>query len=222
MLENRGSANKGLTLDRPNVDQRRRTGHKTYVSGVANIRNGKRLLDMTVVVLFIVVLLTNYLEGVIGETRSPRVVETRLGKLRGFIRPLPNKSLRPVEVFLGVPYATPPTGSNRFSPTRSPNPWDGEREARQYGPVCPQLLPDLSSPTVPRERLVSARRLANHLTNQAEDCLYLNVYVPSQGRYSFLLSCSIIPSHFRRKYYFKTIFDVHYKKFLPSNSKNNC
>ncbi|XP_068222391.1 neuroligin-4, Y-linked-like [Palaemon carinicauda] len=119
-----------------------------------------------------------------GETRSPRVVTTKYGKLRGSIRPLPNKHLRPVEVFLGVPYATPPTGSNRFSPTRTPSPWAGEKEADQYGPVCPQHLPELwddddAEASMPRSRLMHLRRLANYLTHQAEDCLYLNVYVPS-------------------------------------------
>lgn len=119
---------------------------------------------------------------VTGETRSPRVVDTRQGKLRGIIRPLANKSLRPVEVFLGVPYAAPPTGSNRFSPTRAPGPWDGERQANQHGPVCPQIIPDLISSTAPKERLRGLRKLTNYLKNQAEDCLYLNVYVPSQGK----------------------------------------
>lgn len=148
-------------------------------------RSRRRSLDpptMAVALLLLVII-----SGVAGEARSPRVVETRQGKLRGIIRPLANKALRPVEVFLGVPYATPPIGSNRFSPTRAPGPWDGEREARQYGPVCPQLLPHLTSPSVPTERLLSARKLANHLTNQAEDCLYLNVFVPSQGETYLLL-----------------------------------
>ncbi|CAL4082806.1 unnamed protein product, partial [Meganyctiphanes norvegica] len=119
--------------------------------------------------------------GAGGETRSPRVVTTKYGKLRGSIKPLPNKHLRPVEVFLGVPYATPPTGSNRFSPTRTPSPWAGERVADQYGPVCPQRFPDNwdDATTPPKKRREQLKRLGNYLTHQAEDCLYLNVYVPS-------------------------------------------
>lgn len=43
-----------------------------------------------------------------------RIVQTRYGRLQGLILPLENyKFLKPVEVFLGVPYATPPTKSNR-------------------------------------------------------------------------------------------------------------
>lgn len=45
---------------------------------------------------------------------SNRIVETRYGKLQGYMIPMDqHKFLRPVEVFLGVPYATPPVGSNR-------------------------------------------------------------------------------------------------------------
>lgn len=43
-----------------------------------------------------------------------RIVQTRYGRLHGLILPLDNfRFLRSVEVFLGVPYATPPTKQNR-------------------------------------------------------------------------------------------------------------
>lgn len=51
--------------------------------------------------------------------------------------------LRPVEVFLGVPYATPPVGSLRFMPPVTPTHWRGVRLANKFGPVCPQRLPDM-------------------------------------------------------------------------------
>lgn len=143
---------------------------------------GRRLSAAGVAAVVAVALLTAA-GGAGGENRSPRVVTTKYGKLRGAIRSLPGKDLRSVEVFLGVPYATPPTGSNRFSPTRTPDPWKDERLADQYGPVCPQHLPELWGPreeaAMPRPRLLHLRRLANYLTHQAEDCLYLNIYVPS-------------------------------------------
>lgn len=45
---------------------------------------------------------------------SNRIVQTRYGRLQGLILPLDNyKFLRPIEAFLGVPYATPPVQSNR-------------------------------------------------------------------------------------------------------------
>lgn len=45
---------------------------------------------------------------------STRIVQTRYGRLQGLILPLDSyKFLRPIEAFLGVPYATPPIQSNR-------------------------------------------------------------------------------------------------------------
>jgi hypothetical protein len=45
-----------------------------------------------------------------------RVIGTRYGKLQGVILPMDqHKYLKPVEAYLGVPYATPPTGSNRYN-----------------------------------------------------------------------------------------------------------
>lgn len=43
-----------------------------------------------------------------------RIIQTRYGRLQGLILPLDSyKFLRPIEAFLGVPYATPPIQSNR-------------------------------------------------------------------------------------------------------------
>ncbi|GAB0086574.1 COesterase domain-containing protein [Sergentomyia squamirostris] len=44
---------------------------------------------------------------------SSRIVQTRNGRLQGIILPLDTfKFLKPIEAFLGVPYATPPVKSN--------------------------------------------------------------------------------------------------------------
>lgn len=94
--------------------------------------------------LFILVLLQEFSVIFCGNVpiMSTRIVETRYGKLQGMIYPMDHtKHLKPVEVFLGIPYATPPIRSNRFSPTRTPSPWEGVRVADKLGPVCPQKLP---------------------------------------------------------------------------------
>lgn len=45
---------------------------------------------------------------------SSRIVQTKYGKLQGFVLAMDeHRYLSPLEVFLGVPYATPPVGSNR-------------------------------------------------------------------------------------------------------------
>lgn len=131
------------------------------------------------IVLLYVLSLTN-LSG--GKTLT-RIVQTKYGRLQGFLRPLPSP-LKPIEVFLGVPYATPPIGNNRFSPTRTPSPWSGVRMADAFSPACPQHLPRLDNETLenmPRQRLELIRRLFPLLKNYSEDCLFLNIYAPVQG-----------------------------------------
>ncbi|XP_052870049.1 neuroligin-1 [Anopheles cruzii] len=113
-----------------------------------------------------------------------RIVQTRYGRLQGLVLPLEGyKFLKPIEAFLGVPYATPPTKMNRFSPTRTPSPWDGIRIADKFSPVCPQRLPSVNNETaaldkMPKGRLEYLKRLLPFLQNQSEDCLYLNVFAP--------------------------------------------
>ncbi|KAL7035670.1 hypothetical protein ACKWTF_008499 [Chironomus riparius] len=113
-----------------------------------------------------------------------RIVQTRFGRLQGIVLPLDNfKFLKPVEAFLAVPYATPPTKSNRFGPTRTPSPWDGIRKSDKFSAVCPQRLPEIQNEQealkkMPKGRLEYLKRLLPFLQNQSEDCLYLNVFSP--------------------------------------------
>ncbi|KAM3955841.1 LOW QUALITY PROTEIN: neuroligin-4, Y-linked [Aphomia sociella] len=117
---------------------------------------------------------------------SSRIVQTKYGKLQGIVLGMDeHRYLSPLEVFLGVPYATPPVGSNRFSPTRTPSPWDGVRVSDRPGPACPQKLPDLNDERtilekMPKGRLEYMKRLMPYLKNQSEDCLYLNIFAPLQ------------------------------------------
>jgi para-nitrobenzyl esterase len=84
-----------------------------------------------------------------GET-----VATSGGSLRG---------ARSDEVltFLGIPYAEPPTGKNRFRPSVPAAPWSGVKSADAYGPACMQLDLVTGKPT------------------GSEDCLTLNVWTPA-------------------------------------------
>jgi carboxylesterase type B len=44
-----------------------------------------------------------------------------------------------IQVYVGIPYASPPIKSHRFGPTQTPVPWDGIRDAIKPGFVCPQV-----------------------------------------------------------------------------------
>ncbi len=76
---------------------------------------------------------------------------------------------RDIRVFKGLPFAAPPTGERRFAPPADPSSWSGVRKATQFGAACPQHEA--------RDAFVWSR---GDFT-ASEDCLYLNVWAPSQA-----------------------------------------
>ncbi|XP_059483382.1 neuroligin-2-like isoform X2 [Neocloeon triangulifer] len=117
---------------------------------------------------------------------SARVVKTKYGQVRG-VQIQPNsRQMEAVDAFLGIPFASPPTGSGRFRFPKAPAKWSGVWTAEKFGAVCPQRLPDLANESatlelMPPGRLNQVKRLAPLLSNQSEDCLNLNLYVPGTG-----------------------------------------
>lgn len=109
-----------------------------------------------------------------GEAMSDPVVKTRYGRIRGAVEAggmsgggaAGDGRGSPVVVFRGVPYGRRPGGALRFSPPRPPRPWSGVRDALEFGPMAPQLLPE--RPLLPSEP-----------TEWSEDCLSLNVWTPA-------------------------------------------
>jgi para-nitrobenzyl esterase len=74
-----------------------------------------------------------------------------------------------VRAFKGVPYAKPPIGELRWRAPAPSVPWDGVRNARQFGPRClqPSRLPTSIQYFGPEA--------------EGEDCLYLNVWTAARS-----------------------------------------
>jgi para-nitrobenzyl esterase len=74
-------------------------------------------------------------------------VSTRAGRVRG-------RNENGVAVFRGIPFAKPPIGRRRFQAPEPPAPWDGVREAKEFGPSSPQapmVAPPDGPPTPPAD-----------------------------------------------------------------------
>ena len=63
--------------------------------------------------------------------------------------------------FLGVPYAAPPTGRLRWAPPTQVAPWSGVRDASRFSPRSVQTV---------------GASFDSRVTEESEDCLYLNVW----------------------------------------------
>ncbi|MEV7394230.1 carboxylesterase family protein [Streptomyces sp. NPDC091215] len=95
--------------------------------------------------------------SVTASASAPTVVPTDKGTVRG-------ARSQGVERFLGIPYATAPTGSLRWKPPRPAARWTGVREATAFGNPCP-VLPSGNGPR-----------------SESEDCLDINVWRPAGVR----------------------------------------
>lgn len=93
---------------------------------------------------------------------STENIQSSSGALRGF-------SKDGLDVFLGIPYAEPPTGNLRFKAPLAVKPWQGTFSAYEFGAFCPQAY-DAVVVDDPHEDLNN------------EDCLTLNIWKPSAGR----------------------------------------
>ncbi len=82
-------------------------------------------------------------------------VKTQYGVLEGFEED-------GVKKFLGVPFAQPPVGELRWKAPQAVQPWEGVRQAKQFGndPMQPDIFGDMSFRGPQR----------------SEDCLYLNIW----------------------------------------------
>lgn len=70
---------------------------------------------------------SNFVVEKITASNNSAVAETYSGKVSGYIE-------NGIFIFKGIPYAE----AERFMPPHLPEPWEGIRSSRAYGPVCPQ------------------------------------------------------------------------------------
>jgi para-nitrobenzyl esterase len=93
------------------------------------------------------------------------VVETSLGKVRGYTR-------NGIFTYKGIPYGDTTTGEGRFVPPRSAQPWAGIRNSMHYGRVCPQ------GPRGTWDQVEESFLLDYDDGVQGENCLCLNIWTP--------------------------------------------
>jgi para-nitrobenzyl esterase len=75
-------------------------------------------------------------------------------------------------MFLGIPFAAPPTGALRWRPPQPVEKWQGTRKATLFAPACPQKDDPALDAAV--KEIQSIEPYFTYRTD--EDCLYLNVW----------------------------------------------
>ncbi len=96
-------------------------------------------------------------------TYTPTITEFPTGPAKGFQQ-------GGLDIYLGLPYALPPTGARRWRPPVAMPDWQDVRDARKHGPACPQ----------PNRRAGSVYEC--DIPIKDEDCLNLNIWAPSGAK----------------------------------------
>ncbi|CAG2204352.1 NLGN [Mytilus edulis] len=110
-------------------------------------------------------LMSNFVKKGTSQCFPTCIRKTLYGKVRGKITiRVPQVE---VEEYLGVPYASPPTGYLRYKRPKKPIKWNPRiLETTNLPPACPQF------------ELDSVQFHKPGFNNFNEDCLYMNIYVP--------------------------------------------
>ncbi|KAF2477621.1 alpha/beta-hydrolase [Lindgomyces ingoldianus] len=80
-----------------------------------------------------------------------------------------------VNKFLGIPFASPPTDSARFTPPKPPVKWSS-KDTKEFKPACIQVFAPVANRTFVEEVFNNPPPAAG----ENEDCLYLNVFAPKK------------------------------------------
>ena len=95
----------------------------------------------------------------------------------GWVRGLPAADPR-ITSYKGIPFAAPPVGENRW---RAPQPcedWEGDLYCADFGPIAMQA----NCAGDPAKDIYAREWAVDPELTMSEDCLYLNVWAPADGR----------------------------------------
>ena len=87
--------------------------------------------------------------------KRTQIITISSGKVQGYVE-------NDIEIFKGIPYAEAPIGELRFREPQPKTPWEGVKDATEFGTIAPQNQQDLPEINLP----------------ESEDCLYLNIWTP--------------------------------------------
>lgn len=108
-----------------------------------------------------------------NEVNMSRMIQTKTGLLEGV-------SKQGYTAYLGIPYAEPPIGENRWKAPVPKKNWEGVRKADAFGNIPPQRLPSGNEPWGAMY-YKEFYAYPEFLREQSEDCLYLNIWVPEEA-----------------------------------------
>ena len=90
----------------------------------------------------------------------PELIQLDSGLIQG-----DTSSHETINIYRGIPFASAPTGENRWRAPQAVASWSGTRDATEFGPRCVQ----------------GGFQPGSNQALTSEDCLYLNVYTPANS-----------------------------------------
>ncbi|KAF2714667.1 alpha/beta-hydrolase [Pleomassaria siparia CBS 279.74] len=140
-----------------------------------SLRTAMFLFTIAITLLAIIIVLARKDEGCDTMSTAPTAT-INAGRIVGTTTTIAGPTgMITVNKFLGIPYATSPTGSLRFAPPQAPTNWT-TRDTKEFGNSCIQVF----APPSQRD-FVEAVFNNPPPRNEDEDCLFINVFAPEKA-----------------------------------------